>query len=220
MPLMGLAETLRAGADTLWRKNLRHPFVQGIGDGTLPVERFKYFLRQDYIFLIGYSQALAIAAAKTPDLEGMTKFAELLHVTLSQEMDIHRRYCAGFGISAKSLAKTAPAPATLAYTRYLVRTADAGSILEIAAALLPCQWGYSDVGLHLEKTADLSAKNRYVEWIRSYASPEFKSSADWLRGYLNKHGTGLSTPNKKRLQKIFDTSTQHEYHFWEMAWRI
>ncbi len=220
MPLMGLAETLRAGADALWRKNLRHPFVQGIGDGTLPVERFKYFLRQDYIFLIGYSRALAIASAKAPDLEGMTKFAELLYGTLSQEMTLHRGYCAGFGISAHSLEKTAAATTTLAYTGFLARTADAGSIHEIAAALLPCQWGYSDAGLHLANTGDLSAKNRYTEWIQSYASPEFKASADWLRGYLNRHGKDIPAPKKRRLQRIFDTSARHEYHFWEMAWRV
>jgi len=219
MALMGLAERLRRHAAGLWRANLRHPFVHGIGDGSLPLERFTYFLKQDYVFLIGYARALSLASAKAPDLEGMTKFAELAHATLSQEMALHRRYCAGFAISAKALERTNPARVTSAYSGYLIRIAKAGSIQEIAAALLPCQWGYSDVGLHLAKTGDLSPNNRYREWIASYASPEFKATADWLRGYLNRHGKVVTAAQMKRLDTIFATSARHEYAFWEMAWR-
>jgi thiaminase/transcriptional activator TenA len=216
---MGLAENLRKNADAIWQANLHHPFVGGIGDGSLPLRRFTFFLRQDYVFLTGYARALALASAKAPDMEGMIKFGELLHPTLSQEMALHRRYCAGFGISAKALERTPPAKATSAYISFLVSTAANGSIQEIAAALLPCQWGYSEAGLHLEKTGDLSAKNRYADWIRSYASPEFKATADWLRGYLNKQAKVMPPGKERRLQRIFDTSARHEYDFWEMAWK-
>ena len=35
-----------------WRAHTEHEFVQRIADGTLPVEKFKYYLIQDYLFLV------------------------------------------------------------------------------------------------------------------------------------------------------------------------
>ena len=105
---MGLSDELRSHAGSVWDRIFSHPFVAGLGDGTLPLESFKFYLVQDYRFLIDYSRVLAVASAKAPDLEGMTRFAGLLHATLAEEMDLHRRYCAGFGISAAAISVTDP----------------------------------------------------------------------------------------------------------------
>ena len=91
---MSLSDDLRRHAGPVWDRIFSHPFVTGLGDGTLPLESFKFYLVQDYRFLIDYSRVLAVASAKAPDLEGMTRFAGLLHATLAEEMDLHRRYCA------------------------------------------------------------------------------------------------------------------------------
>ena len=78
---------------------LSHPFIVGVGEGTLPVEKFKYYVMQDYVYLIDYSRVLALASARAPDLEIMGWFAGLLDETLNTEMDLHRSYCAEFGIT-------------------------------------------------------------------------------------------------------------------------
>ncbi|MDP9266194.1 MAG: thiaminase II, partial [Chloroflexota bacterium] len=81
-----------------WRANLRHPFVRGIGDGTLPKRRFLHYLAQDYVFLTDYARVLALAAARASRVADMTSFAGLLHATLNVEMALHRRLCAREGI--------------------------------------------------------------------------------------------------------------------------
>jgi hydroxymethylpyrimidine/phosphomethylpyrimidine kinase len=35
-----------------WQRFVNHPFVMGLGDGTLPLESFKKYIMQDYIFLV------------------------------------------------------------------------------------------------------------------------------------------------------------------------
>jgi thiaminase/transcriptional activator TenA len=215
---MGLSDSLRKRADGVWRRILEHPFVGGIGDGSLSRDRFTFFLRQDYLFLIEYSRVLAMAAAKAPDLAGMTRFSEVLHATMSQEMELHRRYSAGFGISPEELERTRIAPGTSAYGRYLVSIAHEGSIKEIVAAVLPCEWGYSEIGRHLAATGNASDENPYAEWINTYASDEFSALGAWLRGYLDEQARGCSAAERRRLHEVFLTSSRYEYLFWEMAY--
>ena len=147
----------------------------------------------------------------------MTRFATLLHTTLSEEMSLHRRYCAGFGITKDELEVTKVAPATSNYANYLLAVAHQGTMREIAASLLPCQWGYYEIGLKLATEGDLSNSNSYAEWIRTYSSDEFRELADWLRGYLDQLGRDISPTDHKHLEQIFLMSCHYEYQFWQMG---
>ena len=88
---MTLSARLRDRAGPIWERELSHPFVQKLGDGTLEEERFKVWLRQDYLFLIEYGRVLGLAAARAEDLETMRRFADLLQATLRVEIRIRRR---------------------------------------------------------------------------------------------------------------------------------
>lgn len=117
------SELLKPSAAREWRANLAHPFVRGIGTGTLPKRKFCYYLEQDYVFLIDFSRVLALASAKAASLADMTRFAELLHSTLATEMDLHRRLCVREGISPAVLERTEPSPTTSTSSPRISRTA-------------------------------------------------------------------------------------------------
>ena len=137
---MGFIEGVEERALPVRQAILQHPFVQGIGRGDLDLERFKHYIAQDYVYLIDYARVLALGAARAPELETMSWFAGLLDETLNTEMELHRSYCAQFGISREELEATQPAPTTVSYTSYLIRVASQGSFGELAASLLSCQW--------------------------------------------------------------------------------
>ena len=98
-------------------------------------------LNRSFLYLIDYARLFAIAVAKAPDLQTMTKFAEMVHAVLDVEMDLHRSYAREWGISAEELEKTRKAPTCQGYTDFLLRTATFGSFPELVGALLPCMWG-------------------------------------------------------------------------------
>ena len=164
----------------IWDRVHAHPFVIGLGDGSLPVESFRFYMVQDYLFLIVFCRVLALGAAKSPDLETMGRFAGLLHETLHTEMGLHRAYAARFGITEEELNLAEPSPATHAYTSHLLQAAQSGSVAELAAALLPCQWSYAQIGQMLERKAPRPLSELYSDWITAYASPEFGALATWL----------------------------------------
>ncbi len=212
------SDHLRALADTIWRAQLSHPLVRGIGDGGLDPAVFACWLRQDYLFLLDYARVFGLAAARAPDAGTAARFATLLQETLTTELDLHRAYAAEFGITAEALAGEEKAPTTQAYTDFLLRTAALADFAEIAAALLPCMWGYSWLGQALA-AGDPPADARYARWIALYAAPDFADLALWCREVVDAAAAGAGDATRRRMEAAFLLSSRYELAFWEMAWR-
>ena len=217
---MPFADDIELEALPIRRAILAHPFVSGVGDGTLDVARFKHYVLQDYAYLIDYSRVLALAAARAPDLETMGWFARLLDETLNVEMDLHRSYCAEFGITPEELAATVAAPTTVAYTGYLLQVAHQGSFAELVASLLPCQWGYWEIGDHLARQGEPAGAPLYCQWIRMYAAPEFAELADTIRNLANRLGDQAGPAELTAMGRAYLTSLRFEYLFWDMAYNL
>jgi thiaminase/transcriptional activator TenA len=219
MSRSGFVDDLRGGAADVWEAQHAHPFVRGIGDGTLAVERFAHYVRQDYLFLVEYARVLALGAARAPDLATMRRFAELARAILGEEMELHRSFAREFAISEADLEAERPAPTTQAYTDFLVRTAALGDLGELAAALLPCMWGYAEVGQRLA-AAGSPPDERYARWIEMYASPEFEELAAWCRGLVERLGAAAGEEGRARMARAFLTCSRYELAFWEMGWTL
>jgi thiaminase (transcriptional activator TenA) len=209
---------LRAKAQPIWDHELKHPFVRGLGDGTLPIDPFRFYLLQDYVFLTEYCRVFALAAGKAPDLQTIALFTRLLDETLNTEMQVHRDYCRQLGIMEADLEATESAPITHAYTRHLLTVAYSGSIADIVAAVLPCQLGYAEIGTVLAGEGRSGGNSTYAEWIRTYSSPEFIAGAEKLGRLLDDLTAGWPTRELAPLETHFLTSSRYEYLFWEMAW--
>ena len=217
---MGFSDELRQRAASTWDKEKAHPFVTGIGDGTLPLDSFRYYMRQDYVFLIEFCRAISLAVAKARTLEDMGWFAQMIHETLNMEMALHVSFCADFDITEEELLGTKPSPTTWAYTRHMINTAHQGTVGETAAVILPCSWGYAEIGQALYAQGTPKDQPLYTRWIETYNSQEFADIADWLRGFVDKHAETAGTSEMEAMERAFRISSQYEYMFWDAAWRM
>lgn len=207
------SDELREAASSIWAAQHEHPFVCGIGNGTLEPEKFRFYVRQDYLFLIEYGRLLALASARAPRLELQTRFAELTQETLVTEMDLHREYARRWGISEEELEAEQPVPATRAYTDFLLRTAALGDFGELVAALLPCMWGYAELGAALPRPDH----ELYRRWVEVYAGDEFQALAAWCREVCDE---AAEAGDRARMREAFVESSRHELAFWDAAWRL
>ena len=217
---MGFSDELRQRAATTWAKEKAHPFVTGIGDGTLPLDNFRYYMRQDYVFLIEFCRAISLAVAKARTLEDMGWFAQMIHETLNMEMALHVSFCADFDITEEELLATKPSPTTWAYTRHMINTAHQGTVGETAAVILPCSWGYAEIGQALYAQGTPEDQPLYTRWIETYNSQEFADIADWLRSFVDKHANTAGASELEAMERAFRISSQYEYMFWDAAWRM
>lgn len=215
---MGFAEEMRRQADAIWEAQHAHPFVRGIGDGTVDPAAFAHWVRQDYAFLVDYCRLFALAAARAPDLATIGKFGELLRETAVTEMDLHRAYAADIGITPEELEAEVASPTTRGYVDFLLRTATVGDYLELIAALAPCMWGFSEIGQRLA-ARPRPADRHYAAWIDMYAAPEFAALASWCRELLDRMADQATPEGRVRAADAFMTSSRYELRFWEAALR-
>ncbi len=199
---------------SIWLAQLKHPFVEALGEGTLPQARFAYYIRQDALFLGEFAKMFAHAMARTENPDEMRKFSKLLLNTLQGERAMHESYAETLGITPDPMA-----PTTYAYTRHLLHIGATGSLAEVVTAILPCMWIYAEIGRHFQAQGPPHENHEYRDWLLTYASPEFQEDARWLQGVLDTHASGLDESRRRSLEQIFLTSSRYEWMFWEMAWR-
>ena len=212
-------DQLKQGCSTEWQEYCHHEFVNGIGEGTLPIESFRYYLQQDYIFLVHFSRAWALAVYKSASVADMKWAAEILYSTLHTEMQLHVEFSARFGVSQEELEGAREAQQNLSYTRYVLDKGFAGDIVDLYVALMPCVVGYAEIGLRLslDYYSELPT-NPYREWIEMYSSEEYQQLAITSISHLER--LARERGGNTRIQQLIETfreSTILEVGFWEMC---
>ncbi|WP_209428202.1 TenA family protein [Pararhodobacter sp. SW119] len=217
-PDYGCAFSLWRDQTPAWRAYTHHPFVEGLRTGSLPRANFLHYLRQDYIFLIHFARAWALAAAKGETLAEIQAASATVQALAHVEMPLHVQICAREGIDAAALEATEEAPANVAYTRYVLESGYSGGFLDLMAALAPCVLGYGEIGLRLKGSG-----GPYADWINTYAGHDYqglcRDVGTLIDGALL-HRLGpdwASLPRAGHLSQRFATATRLEVGFWQMG---
>ncbi|KAI9098597.1 Phosphomethylpyrimidine kinase-domain-containing protein [Phlyctochytrium arcticum] len=214
-------QLLRSSSSSEWSQYVNHPFVLGLADGTLPIESFKHFIRQDYIFLKHYARAHALASYREHEMEDIVKGAQIVAI-IGEECQMHIHYCAEWGISLDELESTREATPNLAYTRYVLDRGMSGDRLDLRVALAPCLLGYGEIGLRLANSPKTKREgNPYWTWIENYAKPAFQEAVREGEELLEKLFKNMVREgDTKRVEQLCDTfriATVLEGNFFEMG---
>ena len=217
---MSFSRGLKDKAAKVWEEGYNHPFVQELGKGTLDKEKFKFYLLQDYLYLLQYAKVYAMAAVKAEDEMAMTNFTKVQHYIFTGEMDVHREYMARFGVTKDEIENARASLFNRTYTANMLAHGLTGNLAEIIATIFPCAWTYCDYGKRLKaQYADNLEHNFYRFWIEKYASFEFEESYEWFYDYLDNLVEKMTDKQRRRIEEIFISSVEFEYLFWDMAYK-
>lgn len=203
----------------IWNACLDHPFLKELSLGTLDEDKFCFYIKQDYVYLIDYIKLFALGMVKSNSLEDMQAFSKCAHTIVNIEMDAHIEYAKKFNISKEELECTEPNSSNLSYTKFMLQVSTEGGLPELTAALLPCMWSYSFIGKTLCSNKKSLKHPLYREWILTYTSDEYNSENNWCIELMNKVSEGLPERELKRLEEIFILSSKYEYMFWDSCYK-
>lgn len=215
-----VSEILYQAAEPYWEKCLNHPFVVGIGDGTLDEEKFRFYMLQDYLYLFDYAKVFALGVVKARDPELMRAFAKDLAGILDGEMDTHRAYMKRLGVTEEQVLSGKPSLSNTSYTHYMLAVAQSGSEAEIVAALLSCSWSYADIGQKLGKIPGAAQHPFFGKWVSDYSSEGYAQMNTALVALMDKLAEGVDEKQIQHLTEIFVNCTRYELGFWDMAWEM
>lgn len=207
----------RAAAGEAWQAYTRHPFVEGLRDGSLPRAGYLRYLVQDYIFLVHFSRAWALGVTKAETLDEMRACVATVHTLIDGEMPLHIATCAAEGLSEADLFAAEEAPANLAYTRYVLDAGHSGDFLDLLAALAPCVIGYGEIGARLAAEA---GDTPYADWIATYNGKDYQDACHAVGALiddavLRRLGPDPeASPRWPRLCARFTMATRLEAGFW------
>jgi len=210
---------LRDAARPSWEAYVAHPFVRGLTDGSLPEAAFRRYLTQDYLFLIHFARAFALAAFKHATVADIRGAAATLNALIDHEMTLHLQYCAQWGIGEEAMSAQPEAEETMAYTRYVLERGLAGDVLDLEVALAPCVIGYAEIGARITRDPARKADgNPYEPWRAMYAGDEFQAVAADAIVRLDRIGAARGAEARfSELARTFDAACRLEARFWRMG---
>ena len=207
---MRFCERLRRDNDAVFSAARSHPFVRGIGDGSLPRTTFSRWIVQDWLYLQGYLGALESAAMHSPTPSAREFWSELKRLTLEEELSLHRRLAERFGLSIGDLDNAQPTTATEAYlhTLRVART----NYPTLVATLTPCAVSYADIGRELAAEGNCPEPD-YADWITTYTDPAFTETIEVFERELDRCA---ERPEAVEPMEIaYGRAARHEVAFWD-----
>ncbi len=213
-----LYDQLKRACESEWEEYTRHEFVLALADGSLPLDAFRFYLVQDFLFLKHFARAYALAVYKSEHLDDMRAAAGSTAAILG-ETGVHLKYCADWDLSENDILATPEAPETTAYTRFVLERGMSGDLLDLHVALSPCAVGYAEIGrLIVDELGPIIEGNPYQDWINVYAGEEFGAGADAQVEMLDRQMTLRGGPGRfDGLVETFRVATRLERDFWQMG---
>lgn len=215
---MDIFDRLKAAAPTEWASYVDHSFVRQMGQGSLPETAFRTYLVQDYLFLIQFARAWALAAYKSRRPSDI-RAAQAGLAAILDETDLHVRLCARWGLSKADIEAAPEHQATVAYTRFVLDCGAAGDLLDLHVALSPCVIGYAEIGRALSPDGVAALGDHpYREWIGEYAGEGYQGVAAAARLHLDELAARSMTEQRfTELVAIFAHASRLEADFWQMG---
>jgi thiaminase/transcriptional activator TenA len=196
---------------------LRHPFLTGLTDGTLPRDRFAFYITQDALYLKQFARALMALAVSGRD-EALALFSRHAGEALEVERALHEGIVRDLGMHPEQVQAAAMAPTCQAYTDFLLASALGRSFPEALAAVLPCYWIYQRVGKHLLPQG--SPDPIYRRWIETYGGELYDRTVTEVLDLTNRLAPGLGRDTRDAMKTRFILASRYEWMFWDMAYRL
>jgi len=210
----GISDRLRADAASIWEQIFAHPFVVELYTGALPPEKFRFYVLQDYNYLVNDIRNLAILASRAGSVGAMKAILEIAHLEATSEFQSYERLLSDLGYTIEDAVKTEPTAINTSYGAFLIATSSLRTFGEGLAATLPCLWSYLEIAERHQDKLTGNQSDLYTRWAAVYLSADYRRLVKKMRSLLDE-ATGV---DYEKLREAFITASKYEYLYWDMAY--
>jgi thiaminase/transcriptional activator TenA len=209
-----ISQRLREDAAELWKKLFVHPFVVEIYEGVLPIEKFKFYVLQDYNYLVTTIKDFSILASKAPSAKALREIIGVAHLEATGQFKSYENLLKRLGYQIEDAEKIETPLISTSYTSFLLATSLLSSFGEGLAAVLPCFWSYAEIAeFHREKLRG-NKNTLYLDWASVYFTKPYLELVERLKRLLDSAPIG----DYEKLKEKFLLGSKYEYWFWNAAY--
>ncbi|MBQ0152675.1 MAG: thiaminase II [Chryseobacterium sp.] len=209
---MNWSESTWQIAKPIYDKILELPFLKSLADGTLEIEKFQFYIKQDSIYLEHFGRVLAMIGAKSNHINHALAYIRFAENAIVVENALHESFFADYSIKEKGNIR----PICHHYVHYLKSLAGFEAVEITTAATLPCFWIYMKVGQHIIQHAKLE-NNPYTKWISTYASEDFEKDVNQALAICNSLAEETTEEIRNKMTEAFLLAAHFEHEFWRAA---
>jgi len=210
-----ISERLRMDADTIWKQILNHQFVLELYKGVLPVEKFRFYVLQDYNYLITSMKNFSVLSSKAGSVEAMKEMLEIAHLEATSEFENYEKLLRNLGYTIEDAIRSEPTQTNISYGSFLLATSSLKTFWEGLAATLPCFWTYAEIAeFHKDKLNECK-NSLYFEWASVYFTESYQKLVNKMKGLLDN-----ANIEYEKLKGPFIIASKYEYMYWSMAYNM
>ncbi len=209
---MSVSERLHKDAEPIWNKIIDHPFVVELYQGSLPMEKFKAYLLQDYTYLVDAIKNFSIIASRAESVDVMREAVEIAYLEATGEFQGYEGFLHTLGYTLDDAMQVEPLSVNVSYRSFLLATSSLHSTQEALVSVLPCFWSYRDIALYHQETLHSNPNKVYVDWASVYLSEDYGQLVEKLKRLIDR--VCADFPYKK-LKPVFLTASRYEYMYWD-----
>jgi thiaminase/transcriptional activator TenA len=214
---MRLSEKLRKDAEDIWNKIFLHPFVKEIFEGTLPEYKFRFYILQDYNYLISSIKNFALLASKADDVNTMKELINIATIEATGEFEGYINLLKKMNLTIWEAEKEEQLQTGISYSSFLLSTSSLNTYEEGITAVLPCYWLYAEIARLHKKKLTGNKNNLYKQWAYYYLKNDYLELVNKIRRLVDEIDSNF--PYDK-LKYAFRTSSRYEYMFWDSMYNM
>lgn len=213
---MRLSEKLKNDAEHIWRKIYDHPFVNELYEGILPAKKFRFYILQDYNYLIASIRNFVLLASRAENEELMMELLDIAYIESTGEFKGYKNFLKEINLSIEEARKQKQTQVAISYVNFLLSTSSLKSFEEGITAVLPCYWSYEEIAKIHEQKLTRNKNKIYREWAHYYLDDDYLDLVNRLRKLVDEIRDDF--PYSK-LKDVFIASSRFEYMFWDSVYR-
>jgi len=214
---MKVSQRLREDADNIWKRIIEHPFVVELYSGSLPIDKFKFYILQDYNYLISAIRNFSIISSRADSVEAMREIIEILWLESVSEFKGYEEFLEKLGYTIEDAVNVEPIPVNVSYISFLLSTSSLKSYAESITSLLPCFWSYAEIAEYHKDKLRKNGNSLYMEWAAVYLSESYLNLVERMKKLVDNAGKEFS---HKKLKKTFITASRYEYMYWDAIYNM
>ncbi|MDQ6523121.1 thiaminase II [Nocardioides sp. LHD-245] len=212
------ARWLRASCPQVWGSLHGHPFLRDMATGTLSLERFRFYLEQDTMYLVEYAKCMALGAARARSVDEVAWLRDSMDNIVDNELPKNRELLQRvIDLGARDRGGSrGMAPTTLAYTSFLTSTAYRGDALDVMTVIMPCAVSYREIALEL--VDQIAPDSLYTGWMEFFVGDFYGARLARMQANLDELAERAGPGRRELLREEFATASRLEVAFWDMAY--